>query len=261
MKTISSLAGLAPGPVRDAWTAREPHSCPYPAALAGGLDGSPGCSWGGGERCPRPHRASSRHTGSRAGAAPQITCFHPKPATSESAGPQTPGMWGQTQLSAAALHYWQCHGVALPCTVLQPTPTQGAAAHHPGYEACKGLFFRKGTFSRQRADVRGDKCDTYPLINPMGLAAPLLCFQHLLHRLMVRGKLVSAVVETWHRGHPSHASSSLSRVPQAPESNEVVFWLLHSCRELLQTLPVPVIISAPFVFPAVLLFPSAVFFP
>lgn len=34
----------------------------------------------------------------------------------------------------------------------------------------------------------------------------------------------------------------------------------HSCQELPQTLPIPVVISAPFIFLAVLSFPSTVFF-
>lgn len=152
-----------------------PH---HPApTLVGGLDESPGCSWGGGEQCPRPHRASLRHTGSEAGAPSQITCFHPKPAKSGSAGPQTPGMWGQTQLSAVALHDWQHRGVGWHHRALNFSanhiPTQGADVHHPGYGVCKGLFFRKGTSSRHRAHVRSDKHDTYPLINPMGMGAPL----------------------------------------------------------------------------------------
>lgn len=53
MKTINSLAGLAPGPVRLCGAAGEPHGRPHHAAPApgsvAGLDGSPGCRWGGGE--------------------------------------------------------------------------------------------------------------------------------------------------------------------------------------------------------------------
>lgn len=104
----------------------------------------------------------------------------------------TPRMWGQTQLSAGALCYqhhcgmgWHCCAPSLHCT---PHPNPGRC--HPGYGACKWLFLRQGTSSRHRADVTGDKRDTYPVINPAGLAAPPLCLQCLLHRPMARSELV-----------------------------------------------------------------------
>lgn len=64
------------------------------------------------------------------------------------------------------------------------------AVHHPGYGACKWLFLRQGTSSRHRADVRGDNRNTYPVINPAGLAAACLCLQRLLCRLTARSELV-----------------------------------------------------------------------
>lgn len=72
---------------------------------------------------------------------------------------------------------------------------------------------------------------------------------------------MSVVVETWHRGHPSHASLSLSRVPPAPESNEVIFWLLPLLPGLAPDPPGPSDHFSPICLPSSSVVPFCSFLP
>lgn len=72
---------------------------------------------------------------------------------------------------------------------------------------------------------------------------------------------MSVVVETWHRGHPSHASSSLSRVPPAPESNEVIFWLLPLLPGVASDPPGPSDHFSPICLPSSFVVPFCSFLP
>lgn len=145
-----------------------------------------------------------------------------------------------------------------------------AAIHCPASGAGKQLFLRQRTSSRHRADVRGDKCDTYPAINPVGLAPPPLCLQCLLLQLVARSRLV-LLCEQWSMRPWRHSArdacscqSTLARPSHVRLMFQQAIKLFSDCycsgSELLWTPLVPVTISVLFVLPAVLPFSSNVFF-